>query len=113
MILGKNGNHATPGTPCIYHMPSGIILFTEDSGNEKEFYVFDPEKTVQIYLEIGDKPGSMSAKLMKGFTAIPLKPLTIRIGKSACMVTDTEDPELIAKCRQVLSGIVLARPGEN
>jgi predicted sulfurtransferase len=103
LLSGKTGR-VVSGLPCIYHLPGGLLFFTEAVREDADCYIFDPAKTLQLVLAPGNHPGQLQVQS------------SLRVGRAACMVTDCTDPAIMKVWRSALSGIVLATdmpPGER
>ncbi|MBE3064001.1 MAG: hypothetical protein IMZ69_03165 [Spirochaetes bacterium] len=111
MELLKPDGRIISGLPCIYHLPNGLMFFTEAVREDGDSYIFDPEKTLQIIMQPSPTPGQMTVIHFKGFRAMPFQPTSVRAGKGGVVVTDCTDPKLLASWRSALSGIVIAGPG--
>jgi hypothetical protein len=108
-ILNFNGKQATAGLPCLYHLVSGMILFSEAVQEDGDSYIFDGEKTLLLATEPGSKPREMSVSMQK-LSEIGFKAKVSRIPKSVVsMIQDCGEPSLIAKAHEALSGLILAK----
>jgi hypothetical protein len=107
-LISKNARLLS-GLPCIYHL--GICtLYSEDVREDGECFTFDPEKTCCLVFALPDASGSQAYSVIRGFgPAIPLKPTFLRVGKTAAFVSDCSDPTVIAFCKRVMSGLVIAK----
>lgn len=111
-ILGANGKNATPGLPCIYQLITGQNFYSETAKEDSDSYVFDGDHTLVIVIQMKSK-GQADVQMIK-VSQSEFAPKQMRVPKSAMlMVTDCGRPELIAKAKEALSGIVLAGPGAN
>jgi len=109
--LLKPDGRVVSGLPCIYHLGLAV-LFSEAVREDADSYIFDPAKTVCLMFAPPDPKGQQAYGVIKGFgPAIPLRPTFLRAGKAAVFVTDCTDPSVIAKCRQTLTGLIVAPAG--
>lgn len=111
-LLDRNGKNATPGLPCIYQLLTGQFFYSETAKEDDASYIFDGDKTLVVIVQMR-KQGQADIQMIKAGES-EFAPKQLRIPKSAIlMVTDCGRPELIAKAKEALSGIVLAGPGAN
>jgi hypothetical protein len=109
-ILGSNGKSVTPGTPCIYYLISGQILFSECAKEDGESFVFDGDKTLEVTLSRGS--GHSVQAGMSKVSDIGFKSKQVRVMKHAVLlISDCGETTLINKAHEVLSGLVL--PSQN
>ena len=110
-ILGSNGKHATPGLPCIYQLLTGQFFYSETAQEDSDSYIFEGEKTLVVIIQHTKQRGQADIAMIKACES-EFAPKQLRVPKSAVlMVTDCGRPELIAKAKEALSGIVLPGPG--
>jgi hypothetical protein len=112
MELVKSNGRLVSGTPCIYHLLGGVIFYAEDVREDGDSLIFDPAKTVALLFEPPDAKGQQRFVRIKGFgPQIPLMPSSLRAYKGGILVTDCTDANVIALCKQTLSGIIIAPAG--
>jgi hypothetical protein len=109
-ILSINGKQATAGLPCIYQLMTGQFFYSETAKDDDVSYIFDGDQTLVLVVTMKGK-GQADIQMLK-VSQSEFSPKQLRVPKSAIlMVTDCGRPELVAKAKEALSGIVLAGPG--
>ena len=103
-IIDLKGKAATPGKPCIYHLSSGVVLYSETAREDNDSYVFEAGKTMLIAVEkVGNKAQMQGSRMTEWL----FSPSQIRVHKSfIAMITDCGEPELVKKFQAGLSGLV-------
>jgi hypothetical protein len=100
------GKNATPGLPCLYHLMSGQIFYSEAVKEDGDSFIFDCEKTVLVTLQQG-KGSSVHVTMVK-LSETGFKPKQNRVFKSnIALVSDTGEPSIIQKAKEALTGLVL------
>jgi hypothetical protein len=106
-ILSMNGKQATAGLPCIYQLLTGQYFYSDTAKEDSDSYIFDGDKTL-VFIVKAAGHGKADIQMIK------FAPKQLRIPKSAMlMVSDCGRPELVAKAKEALSGIVLAGGSVN
>jgi hypothetical protein len=111
MELMKPDGRLVSGLPCIYHLGLAV-LYSEAVREDGESYIFDPAKTVCLLFGPPNAQGMQGVNFVKGFGPnIPLQPTFLRAGRAACFVSDCTDANVLALCKQAISGLVIAPAG--
>ena len=111
-ILGSNGKNATAGLLCIYQLITGQFFYSETAKEDSDSYVFDGDKTLVVIVK-PTRNGTADVQMIKAAESV-FAPKQLRVPKSAIlMVTDCGRPELIAKAKEALSGLVVPGPSVN
>jgi hypothetical protein len=111
-ILSMNGKQATAGLPCIYQLLTGQYFYSDTAKEDSDSYIFDGDKTL-VFIVKAAGHGKADIQMIK-VSDSEFAPKQLRIPKSAMlMVSDCGRPELVAKAKEALSGIVLAGGSVN
>ena len=104
-IVDRIGKSATAGIACIYQLLTGQNLYSETAKEDGDSYIFDAERTLVISVSV---KGKNAEGMFQKISDSVFHPKQIRVPKSAMlMITDCGQPDIIAKAREALSGLVL------
>ena len=104
-VLDFKVKMASAGLPCIYQLLTGQNFYSETAKEDGDSYIFDAERTLVISVSV---KGKNAEGMFQKISDSVFHPKQIRVPKSAMlMITDCGQPDIIAKAREALSGLVL------